>query len=167
MMKSLAVVLLIAAVTTAVAGQDKKTSAGYLKKVNPDSLYYAVHIDDDCPGTERSYERIVQGELLRARIKPKQYWEMYDRFLDVLVGCAVRDDSEAYAYSLDVRFAQHRPILHPASDEYDFYVVHIGTKYGVFGFRGTGKDDEQHLQTLLRTAVTNALDDYLKANFTD
>ena len=41
----------------------------YLKKPNPDELIVAFLHDSRCPGTKDSYQSIIDGELVRARIK--------------------------------------------------------------------------------------------------
>lgn len=157
--------VLIAAVTLAASGQDKKPSVKYLEKADPDWLYFEIFFDDDCPGIEEAFENIVEGELLRARIKRQNGWRFNDLFLNVEVSCTPTKGSAA-GYSLDVQFAQYRRILDPAPDEYDFYMVYHGRKYGAYGAHGTSVLEEQ-LRSRLRETVSDALTDYLKANFTE
>lgn len=172
-MKPLAVVLLMVAVTTAAAGQEKKWSVKHLKKTDPDSLNVVVWPTDDCPGTKETYERVVDGELLRARIKRTPTWRPYEVRLQAILECRRISDRTAFIYRTSVRFFAMYPVLDSAPDEEDYYVVHYADGFvigrGAFGFLPGYNSDkiERVLKTGLRDAVSDALTDYLRANFTE
>ena len=170
MLKPLLAVL-IATVTLAASGQEKKLSVKHLKKYDPDVLYFATHVYDDCPGTEESYEEIVEGELLRARIKPQESWDYHELFLQVLVVCNEDRKSSVrmITYTLYVDFAKRYRVIDPDPDEFDSYEVRLGLGYSGTGYRrGYGNAEvERGIQTVLREYVSAALTDYLRANFSE
>ncbi|MYB62447.1 MAG: hypothetical protein F4X69_13840 [Gemmatimonadetes bacterium] len=168
MLKPLLAVLVYAAALTA-AGQEKQASLEYLKKNDPDSLNVVVFVEDGCPGTQRSYERVVEGELLRARIKRQPTWSIYEVRLMTHMQCAAQKTGLVFLIAVDF-FATY-PVLDPAPDESDYYIVRYRDRSNSFFGAFTGYNDsnsveaEGMLKTSLRDAVTDALTDYLKANF--
>ena len=62
--------LLIVVVTTAASGQANH-SIRHMQKFVFDVLHASVFIDDNCPNLNESYVKTVEGELLRARVTPK------------------------------------------------------------------------------------------------
>ncbi|MYB62832.1 MAG: hypothetical protein F4X69_15855 [Gemmatimonadetes bacterium] len=172
-MKPLLLAVLIAAVTLPAAGQEKQPSIKHLKKSDPDVLFMGTSIDNSCPGTERSYERIVEGEMLRARIKRTSIWNWYEIALNVNVSChrdrSQRGTMEVLTYSIFVTFLVFYPVEDPAPDELDFrQVVYLPSYVGSgLSVNHDNAEEERVIHANLRNAVTNALTDYLKANFSE
>ena len=167
-MKPLLAVLLLAAAALTAAGQDKKLSVKHLKKADPDSLYFSTFVVDECPGTEDSYEKIVEGELLRARIAPQSGWRFYEIFLNTIINCT-NPGGSSMAYDLDIHFAVFHSVLDPAPDKIEFNVLLYLDGYGSVGLKthSSPQEVERHLKSLLKEYVSAALTDYLKANFTE
>ena len=77
--------VLVVAVAYPVAGQTENPSP--LKKDNPDELHF-VTITTGCNDTEQSYEKVVEQEVVRARIKRSQEYQPGDLFLIAQITCA-------------------------------------------------------------------------------
>lgn len=166
-MKYLLTVLMAATPLVAV-GQGGKLSIEHLKKNDPNVLYFTLFFDDDCPGTQSSYEETVEGELLRARIKPKSGWSYNETFLHTDVSCT-NPDNRVVAYDISVHFGEFQRVSAPAPNELEFHMILHAKPYGAFGFRSvySTEEIERDLKSSLRESVSEALTDYLRANFTD
>jgi hypothetical protein len=81
------------------------------EKERPEELAYAVFVEPACPITEEELIDIVEGVLVRNRIKPRGGFsdvgkEMY---LDVIVYCSHMHSIDKYAVNIQVRFAANLP----------------------------------------------------------
>ena len=144
-----------------IVGQEKEPYIKYLKKYDPDVLALFSFLDDDCPGTRQSYEKIIEGELLRARIKRGSY-KNEELYLGVTVECTVGNGTQGY--SVDIYYGFDYTVVDAASDELGFYSTRFGSGYGFFGY-GSSIDTETTISDALRRSVSDALTDFLKANF--
>ena len=190
LIKSLATVLIAAATLTAVGQEADETEElpiwmrdyeGIIeppkKKTGPDSLYVLYAQSGNCPGS--SYEDEVDGELVRARIKPtSSLFGAFNRlFLKVNVRCLEEQDRPGnYLYEYDVYFAElasdddiissrAQRLFEPFIAGY--FLRLYDPSYGSFGQTGNKRSAESVIRESLRDAVSNALTDYLKANLVE
>ncbi|MCY3770448.1 MAG: hypothetical protein OXG98_00270 [Gemmatimonadetes bacterium] len=187
LIKSLATILIAAATLTAVGQEADETKdlpiwiSDYEgiteppKKTGPDSLYVLYTQSDGCPGS--SYEDEVDGELVRARIKPASslYGAFNRLFLYVYVSCLEEQDRPLnYLYKYDVYFAELASdndiissrglrLFEPLIPGY-FLRLYPAPSYGSFGQTGNKRSAESAIRESLRDGVSKALTDYLKAN---
>jgi hypothetical protein len=124
----------------------------WMKKNNPEELFYNVAVDDDCPLSENSLNSVVGGVLTRSRIKVKDGFEEGELVLTVNLACV--DDGEVDIFDVTIRFDR----LSIRGDE--LIACHVFSDYGTFG---QGRRD--FIQTSVKEGVENALTDYLRANF--
>ena len=145
-----------------VSGQGKGVPIGHLKNTTPNVLAFAV-LPMGCPGAQEEYTKIVEGELLRARIKPSPQWNFYELTLLAELSCEPTESQLTWIFDLDVSFIVTHPVENPTDDEYSFYRVHYDPIYGTFGVL---RNDTviSGLKTQLREQVGRLLTDYLKAN---
>ena len=146
-----------------VSGQGMDVPIGHLKKPTPDVLAFAV-LPMGCPGTQVEYTKIVEGELLRARIKPSPQWNFFELTLLAELSCEPSESQLTWIFDLDVSFIVTHPVENPQNDEYSFYRVHYDPIYGTFGVL-RNETVINGLKTQLREQVGRLLTDYLKANF--
>ena len=161
-----ATILATFVVTGTVNGQTKKSYLKYLIKDDPDILGIEVTVDDECPSMESSLEELVEGELLRARIRKGSWIDTMDEVkLHVNMHCTSgKSGSIHQGYIVEVDFAIWRDVDDAAINEYGFYLMRYGTGYGGFGFAPKHLVNKES-ENLARTQVSKALTDYLRANF--
>ena len=127
-----------------------------VKTSNPDVVYFYVFADIDCPVSSDEVQEIVEGELIRSRFSPKQYYEDGQGMrltLDVVVDCL--DIEVNTVYTADVQFVQYL-----FSDEGDIkYEIPIKE----FGRFGIGKKD--FILASLENMIEDAIIFYIKANY--
>ena len=124
----------------------------WLKKENPETLHFALIVDQDCPSSSSEIKAIANGVLIRSRLRPGDYLESEELFgFFVLIVCdRIVSQNNRYAYMTEVRFIRHlgnRNILEFAN-------------YGSFGI-----GDRVAIETSIRGSIENLVMDYLQANF--
>ena len=135
-----------------------------LRKENPDQLYVSYDQYGDCPFSEQSIVSMIDGLLVRSRLKPisEKEWRNSDStwfHLKVVVGCD--DDNKApYIFDVSTRFCEEVTLQKPG-ERIRVFMEHI-QGYGAWG---TFNPDTDYLRNAIRESVEDALTDYLKANF--
>ena len=141
-------------------GQEKKPLQ-HLKKDDPNTIY--VNYSQD-PACKSMYEKVVDNELARSRIKRKTLWDFNEVSLFVTVHCSEKDSGQGFIFTLSVNFGK----LVPAEIESDRSFIIVYWEPGQFGSYGVSTYDSEGTQMVrnyLRNAMEDALTDYLKANF--
>ena len=130
-----------------------------LKKSNPGELYVLFLFDNACPDFKRSYQKIIDGELVRAGIKEStRPGELY---LWVEIACLAMEDrdgrSTGWVYVVEPFFKMNPSSLNITKS---FYRV-LGYSMGGPNPR---LDAGRAIRRTLREQVSDILTDYLKAN---
>ena len=159
----IAAAVLLVAFAYPAAGQTENPSP--LKVENPDTIKVAYLQEPDCPGTEDSINEMIDGLLVRSRLKrsnvPFDMWMGNPISLVVLTECG-RSEQGHYIYSASAGFRE-AVMIERSSGKVLAYVFHNPFSYGRIGM---GSDDyKETVRTAVRSAVERALTDYLKANF--
>ena len=156
-------VLLVAGTGPAI-GQ-KKPSLRHLKKTDPGRLMVEF-LMEECPGTEAEYQKTIDGELLRARLERQGYAKsrpVGQLYLAIVLTCNSND--EATIWNFNIHFAEDRLVEDPATNEIPRHVIWHFPEYGSYGVDPAGHRVQDTLKSALRSDVSEALADYLKANF--
>ena len=72
-----------------------------LKVSEPNSLAYSASADSDCPVTEKDLIKMVEGVMVRSRVKPHDDYIGADIHLVVTVNCIPLKNNNP-VYSIDV-----------------------------------------------------------------
>ena len=165
--------ILIVAMTGSVYGQTPE-SLDHLKKSNPVQLGIGFVVVG-CPDTEKAYERIVEGELVRAGVKrgplPRLSVNTPARelALAVIIQCIGSGDGgrglpTLTAVSIDIYFLREYVTIDTSTGETASTIVtYIPGTYGNTYLMG-GAVLRRELKEKLREHIADALTDYLKAN---
>ncbi len=151
---------LLVTMTWTAVGQD---SLEHLEKTEPDHMFAWVSIGNECPGSEETYNNIVEGELVRARItRTTGNWPPDGELhLYSYLNCLDSAEGRITVYHLTVRFSR-------AFDQeaYPSAIVYFAPNYG---YLGVAPMDEARTIILdaMRNGVNRAITDYLKANFSE
>ena len=160
-------VALLVTVSESAVGQD--WSVMPLKKTNPRSLYYNFTLDSKCPGPKFSYERAIEGVMVRDGINPsKQLERLDDVFLDVQFSCVTLVAESMVAWRIDVHFSKYYFVENSTDGRYTYGVMFL-PNYGAFGAgplldMREGYASMAKVQDIIRQCVSGALTNYLKAN---
>lgn len=126
----------------------------WMKQENPNELALWVSVSSDCPFTREEILNGTEGEFLRARIKPVLSGAGFN--LTVAIHCMKVETQGGshigFATFSDVRFGRGLFL-------YD--VPWYGGLYTI------GPDGASKVKNVVEEIVSNALTDYLKANFQD
>ena len=159
---------LYAAIFFLLAGNALAEPLSYMEKENPNELGY--HVSANCEIRMDAVDpwEIVDGVMIRARIKPDRYWG-----LEIMVGGGYPE------YSRDMIFLSLYYNCVPVGEQYAFW-VDISFSFAVIvrgqqlnhivmyerpTYSGTGFGDPDWLAELIRTYTEEAITDYLQANF--
>jgi hypothetical protein len=145
--------LVIATLFSAQAVADPQT---WMQRSDPNSLGLFVGLTDDCPITLEEVQSRAEGEYLRARIKATESLAFN---LTVNIACMTTENQAGemtgYVIAYEVRFgtqtAAGANVLYELPD------------YGLL--LSGGMDEKKFYLDHIRDSVSNALTDYLKANF--
>lgn len=128
----------------------------WMKQENPDELgTFTSVLSSDCSITREELKQTVEGEFLRARIKPISSTSLH---LTVELVC------------INVKSGSGSPLGTAMSYRVDFgtmidgsFVNYDSGSYG--NLMVAGKNGKQYQLDSVRNAVSEALTDYLKANY--
>lgn len=129
----------------------------WMKQDKPDSIGLLVFVSEPCPFTQNRLRSKIEGEFLRARIKPIEN-PYLNLSLHVTVVCQATYNQlgtlSGYAVHSDIRYGT------ALNKELMLYVWPI---YGsmLSGSRG----DAQYFVNNITDKVSTAITDYLKANY--
>ena len=144
----------LVALTALVAASGAEASQHWLEKKKPEELF--AYIDtNDCPVTLEELTGIVQGLLIRSRIKPLTKWVSGDIALYVTVDC-VGSGEESWVFDLNVMLARFEQSK--SSD-----AVISFRHEDQFGSYGTG--GKELISSRVTEATDKAIIKYLGANF--
>ena len=122
----------------------------WMKKENPDTLHSSVFVSSECAFTEERVRKVVDGVLIRSRLKTGDYISGPEPFGFVVdVNCM---DGTSNAFIINVHFIRFIPEL--------FRNVLESTSYGNFGV-----GDAEYTLDGVKLSVEELVTDYLQANF--
>jgi len=133
----------------------------WMKKENPNELGVDTWSTDSCPITNSELQELVEGVLVRSRIKPVSFVGELGRgnpYLDVLLDCGA-DNTSLQRSPVDVRidFIQSVFIEGKGNIRVRLGQIPAGSRFGV----GNIEDIKQAIKDELEEVVA----DYLQANF--
>lgn len=126
----------------------------WMKKENSSELGLYVDTHTSCPFSNADIKNLIEGEFLRARIKPTADLDLY---LQISVTCMNAESGSrqlGYAVHYDIIFGTltaNYGLMHHASPSYGSMLL-------------GGMNDISFLKNAIRDSASNALTDYLKAN---
>ncbi len=121
-----------------------------IEKDSPDELAVFVYSDENCPTTLEETTEIVQGVLVRSRVKPVGLDADKDLFLDVTMYC-LKPAKTNPVFVFSVNFSSITEDGVPIAYDFDFGTIGMGKK--------------ENVETTLRSLVEDAITVYLRANF--
>ena len=131
----------------------------YEVTVDPEKIYYRSSTGVACPFEYNEVDDIIEGELIRSRIKPIYWTNRLEEseailVLDVQANCLERDNLNP-VFDVDVYFALYRFVdgLYSGSFLADW-------EFGSFGI-----GDHDYILQSVEDAVEDAITAYVKANF--
>lgn len=122
-----------------------------LKSTTPDELAYYIGVDDECLITESDAASVIEGVMVRSRIRPlmNEIFEDDILYLSIMLACLSTEDNNP-AYTLDMYFGRYMPEP-PVLYDRDYGSLGIG--------------DADYLLESLKEGVEEAITDYIKVNF--
>jgi len=151
-LKNRLIIILCLLPIAAIASAD---SQPWLKKENPNELFAVTVSTEHCPISVVDLDELVNGVLVRARIKKKSAWAENELLLSVEIGCKLLSDS-MWAFRYDVFYSRFS--LDTSGNLIETTAID-GKHYGI------GTKDEDGMRSAIRELVEDAITDYLKANF--
>ena len=122
----------------------------YLKNLgDPDKLMVITMIDKECRTSEKEFESIVKGAMIRSRIKPTD--EYTEPAISVKLECMEISNNNP-VYVLTNRFL------------YFDQKKQMGVAY-IKQYGGMGIGSKQSVETHVKDSVDKAMADYIQANF--
>ena len=125
----------------------------WMKKENPNELGSVHRVSPLCGISENEIRELINGVLVRSRIKPG--YDVSGLHLFVDLQCGEKDIGTSYAWAVDVEFASR---LVGRDSSIDF-------RYGYFGNSTFGVGDKQDVIAIAKRNIERTITDYLKANF--
>ena len=123
----------------------------YLKKDNPNELSYWAFVDEQCSISNKEVNKIVEGVLIRSRIKPGLTWYTDSVYLYIHFDCMPLENNNP-VLSTTIYFGRYTP-LPSIGYHHDYGNIGIGDK---------------ELQTrLIKQGVERAVTDFVRVNFLD
>jgi hypothetical protein len=126
----------------------------WMKKEDPDELFVGYRIDDHCELTRESIKKIVEGVLVRSRIKPVGKATYMGLLIDFQ--CGTKDDDGRALFTLSVDF------LRTTEVEAEYYWARMDE---VATHESFGRMNSRELEAEIKFGAEVAITDYLKANF--
>ena len=132
-------------------GDDPVWLAIALMQEEPNELAYLISVDSECPINEENAESIIEGVMVRNRIKPLDgdAWARRSLYLSTILSC-MRRDNGIQVFHMQIVFGNYSK----------FIPVLYDRGYGYFGIGSSG-----FIETILRAQIEIAITSYLKANF--
>jgi len=129
-----------------------------MKQTKPNNLGLFVGVSDSCPFTQKGLLNRIEGEFLRARLKPSKSTTFN---LTVSVQCmSVKNRGGTLlgnAVNYEIRYGSKMPN--------GGYVLYESPNYGSMLVGGNDSESTQYLINTITDGASLALTDYLKANF--
>ena len=152
---------LLAMVLSSAAARVDAQPREYMKKTSPDELYVSFFQGPQCPWP---LEHVVDGALVRSRIRRKPLWSFGETILFVDVNCMRPQSASGFVVHLGVSFGSF--VRAEAGAQRPFDVVEINPdRYSDLGTTPPGDSGRQFVESTLRERIDVALVDYLRANF--
>jgi hypothetical protein len=108
---------------------------------DPGELAYWTAVESDCPLTEPEVQSVVEGVLIRNRIKPLRPGVLEDGriYLNVSLRCTKAVVDNQHAFSININFGRYKP----------WPAILFDVPYAAVGFGGKDslrKNFEEHLE---------------------
>lgn len=130
----------------------------WLKQNNPNSLGLFTTIEGNCPFSTEEINSRIEGEFLRARIKPTKDLLMN---LNVEVLCLMTKNNggqqQGYAVRTNMRFGTNKLIYGDVNVQYDepqFNILLVA-----------GRDNKKYIIDSITNNASDAITEYLRENF--
>jgi hypothetical protein len=147
---ALITILTLAPLQVAI-GDDPAWLATALMQEEPNELAYLIGVDSECPINEEEAESIIEGVMIRSRIKPLDgdNWASRSLYLSTVLSCMKRDNG-IQVFHMQINFGNYSKFIPVLYDQ----------GYGYFGIGSSG-----FIETILGAQIEIAIGSYLKANF--
>ena len=123
----------------------------WMQKDNPETLHFSAFISSECPISEAEIEAVINGVLIRSRLRPGEYLSSPETSGSyVKIDCMDRT-SELFVFTVSVNFIRYA---------FGRIVADIYPDYGSFGV-----GEKSDMADSVRDAVERLVTDYLQANF--
>ena len=76
----------------------------WMKKENSETLHALIFVDDDCPLSKTEAKEIVEGVLIRSRLRPGMFPMSLDTLGFLVAIECVKLNSDLYIYYIDTNF---------------------------------------------------------------
>ena len=127
----------------------------WLEKDNPNELWFLA-VSTNCPVTDEALNYLVQGVLIRSRIKSAPNWATNGLHLAVFLDCFEdTSDSGRHVFDLDIQFRR----FIERNDDYVWVYAATLVNYGTFGLARA-----EIIEQSVNKRVENAIADYLESN---
>ena len=156
--------LVFVVISTGTYAQTKETHK--LMKPTPDKLMPLCLVGDGCPVGVIDVEKLVDGILIRSRIKPLDTWDN-EMYMAVNVICTKQiRHSGLISFSVLIFFA--KPAMATVDGDLAgidrfVYADQLTDYWGIGLAQGGGEKD--HLMKVLRNSVEMAVTDFMAVNF--
>ena len=110
-MKMILVVLTALATVPSVYAQHPIWLDEAIRVDDADELAYWIAVEADCPLTEQAVDSVVEGALIRNRIKPLKHNIFEDGriYLNVSLRCTKAVADNKHAFSININFGRYKP----------------------------------------------------------
>ena len=149
----IAIAVLSAALSNAVAAEAPQWFLDAIKVDNPNQLAVYTYADEECPFTTEDLKTIVSGVFIRSRVKPLTGWEWAsdDLHLGVELTCIkMRDQTDRFIYRIDLQYGNYSVVPR----------IQYSHDYGYLGLA-----NKASIIMILKNKVEAAITDFIKANF--
>jgi len=134
------------------AQSDQAILFDFVKQQDPDFLPYFVTQTDDCPSTQAAAEEVIEGVIIRSRVRTAVRDIGYpDLYINVGLTC-IESQSGAIAIALEVYFGKYPMLLGGGITNYSQILL------------GSSSDRQNFLGSI-RISIEEAMTDYVEANF--
>lgn len=117
----------------------------------PNELGYYSHVAESCPATADDVSTIIEGVMIRSRIRPQaeSYSDDEQLFIEINVYCSNLPTDDGVIFETDVRFG----FLARNTD------MVLNWDYGTLDYGSAGD-----IEAVVRRDVEDAITDYIRAN---
>ena len=151
-MKKIIVLALLAIATQVSIAQERPAwFKSALKSSTPNQLSYFVNVSKACPFSKEKAQTVVDGVLIRSRIKPLREDIFVNNrvYLNMTISCLTLK-SDNPVFDIEVNFARIEPLPSIIFDQH-------------FGTSGIGGPD--YILQAFKEGVESAVTEYIKSNF--
>ncbi len=128
----------------------------WMKKENPNELGVFVFVTKRCPMTDSELRELLEGVLVRSRIKPVS-WVAGDIYLDVDLDCTQSQSSNHVIFNFVIDFTGVALLEGKGN---------VPVRFGKFKSGGVfGSASLNEAKQAMKVQIESVITDYLQANF--